>query len=247
MTPLFFGWQDRDDQRLRKARATGRVPIHCCAVKGKGYAPAETSADTYHGVTKFTVATGQQANKLPNALSYTKVFDQTLTAPAEGDPKIVCISATTPSESGIDILAKRFPDRTFDIGLVEQRAVTFADARFAKPLDTDLIRRMVRNHRAVVTAGRGAQGGFGAMVLRYLANEGPLHEAQSCTIAPPDRFIDQAAPDAMYADAGMTGTDIAAMACEAAGIDLRKVSAPAEQAPWQSRPGPLDTSQLWNV
>ncbi len=373
--------------RAARARATGPVLIHCCTVKGKGYAPAETSADKYHGVAKFTVATGEQAKKLPNAPSYTKVFGQTLTALAEEDPKIVGITAAMPSGTGIDILGKRFPDRTFDVGIAEQHAVTFAagmaasglrpfcaiystflqrgydqvvhdvalqnlpvrfaidraglvgadgpthagafdigylaalpnmtvmaaadeaelvhmvataaahdsgpiafryprgegegiempergevleigkgrivregedvallsfgahlgecrkaaetlaergvsvtiaDARFAKPLDTDLIRRLVRSHRAVVTVEQGAQGGFGAMVLHYLANEGLLHEAQIRTVTLPDRFIDQAAPDAMYADAGMTATDIAAMACEAAGIDLRKVSTPVE-------------------
>ena len=373
--------------RAARARAAGPVLIHCCTVKGKGYAPAETSADKYHGVSKFTVSTGEQSKKRPNAPSYTKVFGETLTALAEEDPKIVGITAAMPSGTGIDILGKRFPDRTFDVGIAEQHAVTFAagmaasglrpfcaiystflqrgydqvvhdvalqnlpvrfaidraglvgadgpthagafdigylsalpnmtvmaaadeaelvhivataaahdtgpiafryprgegegvempergevleigkgrivregedvallsfgahlgecrkaaetlaergvsvtiaDARFAKPLDTDLIRRLVRSHRAVVTVEQGAQGGFGAMVLHYLANEGLLHEAQLRTVTLPDRFIDQAAPDAMYADAGMTATDIAAMACEAAGIDLREVSIPAE-------------------
>ncbi len=104
--------------------------------------------------------------------------------------------------------------------------VTIADARFAKPLDRDLIRQLLRHHKALVTIEQGARGGFGAMVLHDLANDGLLDgRCQLRTVTLPDRFIDQAAPDAMYADAGMTATDIAATALQAAGVDMQRVRA----------------------
>lgn len=100
-------------------------------------------------------------------------------------------------------------------------SVTIADARFAKPLDMGLIRNLAKSHRALVTVEQGSQGGFGAMVLHALAGEGLLDGNLAIrTMTLPDRFIDQAAPDAMYADAGMTATDIAATALQAAGIKI---------------------------
>jgi 1-deoxy-D-xylulose-5-phosphate synthase len=88
-------------------------------------------------------------------------------------------------------------------------SVTVADARFAKPLDTDLIDRLVQAHAAVITVEQGAAGGFGAQVLQYLANSGGLdHGCKLRTMTLPDRFIDQASPAAMYADAGLTVADI---------------------------------------
>jgi 1-deoxy-D-xylulose-5-phosphate synthase len=98
-------------------------------------------------------------------------------------------------------------------------SVTIADARFAKPLDRALIRQLWRHHRAVITVEQGSMGGFGAMVLHDLARDGLLDgRAQIRTMTLPDRFIDQAAPDAMYADAGLSATDIAATALQAAGV-----------------------------
>ncbi len=98
-------------------------------------------------------------------------------------------------------------------------SVTVADARFAKPLDRALIRQLWRHHRALVTVEQGAVGGFGAMVLHDLAQEGLLDgSAQIRTMTLPDRFIDQASPDAMYADAGLSAVDIAATALQAAGV-----------------------------
>ena len=364
--------------RTAKTRATGPVLIHACTVKGKGYAPAEASADKYHGVAKFDVGTGTQAKSRPNAPSYTKVFGAALAQEAQHDPAIVAVTAAMPSGTGVDILADRFPKRVFDVGIAEQHGVTFAagmaasglkpfcaiystflqrgydqvvhdvalqnlpvrfaidraglvgadgpthagafdigflsalpnmvvmaagdevelqhmvrtaadydagpiafryprgegdglempergeilkigkgrvvqegsdvallsfgahlgearkaaalldgqgvsvtlaDARFAKPLDKALIRQLVRHHKAVVTLEQGAQGGFGAMVLHMLANEGLLDgRCQLRTLTLPDRFIDQAAPDAMYADAGLSAVDIAAAALQATGI-----------------------------
>ena len=102
---------------------------------------------------------------------------------------------------------------------------TVADARFAKPLDLHLIRTLAKSHRALVTVEQGAQGGFGAMVLHALANEGLLDGGLAIrTMTLPDRFIDQAAPDAMYADAGLTATDIAATALQAVGMKSALVS-----------------------
>jgi len=101
------------------------VLIHVVTKKGKGYAPAENAADKYHGVTKFNVVTGEQS-KGPSAPSYTKVFAQSLVREAEKDDKIVAITAAMPSGTGLDIFAKQFPDRMYDVGIAEQHAVTFA-------------------------------------------------------------------------------------------------------------------------
>ena len=101
------------------------VLIHVVTKKGKGYAPAENAADKYHGVTKFNVVTGEQS-KGGAAPSYTKVFAQALMRQAEKDEKIVAITAAMPSGTGLDLFGSKFPDRTFDVGIAEQHAVTFA-------------------------------------------------------------------------------------------------------------------------
>jgi 1-deoxy-D-xylulose-5-phosphate synthase len=364
--------------RAARARATGPVLIHALTVKGKGYAPAEASADKYHGVSKFDVATGAQAKSRPNAPAYTTVFGQALTDEAARDDRIVGVTAAMPSGTGLDIMAKRFPGRVFDVGIAEQHGVTFAagmaasglkpfcaiystflqrgydqivhdvalqglpvrfaidraglvgqdgathcgafdiaylanlpgmtvmaaadeaelvhmvataaahdagpiafryprgegvgaqmpergvplpigrgrvvaegdqvallsfgahlaevqvaasllarrgitatvvDARFAKPLDTDLIDQLARHHRALVTVEQGAVGGFGAMVLHHLANSGGLDRGLAVrTVTLPDRFIDHASPAQMYADAGMSAEDIATTALRALGL-----------------------------
>jgi 1-deoxy-D-xylulose-5-phosphate synthase len=366
--------------RSARTRATGPVLIHACTVKGKGYAPAETAADKYHGVSKFDVASGAQSKSRPNAPSYTKVFGQALVKIADTDSRVVGITAAMPSGTGMDIFAQSHPKRMFDVGIAEQHGVTFAaalaagglkpfcaiyssflqrgydqivhdvalqnlpvrfavdraglvgadgathagafdvgylaalpnmtvmaasdeaelihmvttaaahnsgpiafryprgegtgvdmpevgtileigkgkivhdgsdvailsfgahlsealkareilmgqgmsvtiaDARFAKPLDTDLIRQLAKNHRALITIEQGSKGGFCAIVLHELANTGQLDEHLAVrTMTLPDRFIDQAAPDAMYADAGLTAADIAATALQAAGIKI---------------------------
>lgn len=104
----------------------GPTLIHVVTEKGKGYTPAETSADKYHGVVKFDVATGKQAKAQANAPAYTKVFGQSLVQEAEKDDKIVAITAAMPSGTGVDIFGKAFPERTFDVGIAEQHGVTFA-------------------------------------------------------------------------------------------------------------------------
>jgi 1-deoxy-D-xylulose-5-phosphate synthase len=105
---------------------TGPILVHVVTQKGKGYGPAEASADKYHAVVKFDVATGAQAKAKPNAPAYQNVFGQSLVKEAQKDEKIVGITAAMPSGTGIDIFNKAFPDRTFDVGIAEQHAVTFA-------------------------------------------------------------------------------------------------------------------------
>ncbi|MGR3494464.1 1-deoxy-D-xylulose-5-phosphate synthase [Citreimonas sp.] len=369
--------------RAARARATGPVLIHCCTVKGKGFAPAEHAADRGHGVAKFDPATGTQKKGAGGPPDYTKVFGRALADEAARDPDIVAVTAAMPSGTGVSIMADRFPGRVFDVGIAEQHGVTFAagmaasglkpfcaiystflqrgydqvvhdvalqglpvrfaidraglvgadgathagafdvaylsnlpgftvmaagdeaelvhmvataaahdagpiafryprgtgagvarpergqvlpigrgrvlregsdvallsfgahlpqvqaaadllerdgltvtvaDARFAKPLDMDLIRQLARHHGALVTVEQGAQGGFGAMVLHALAAEGAFDRGLAIrTMTLPDRFIDQASPEAMYAAAGLTAQDIAARALAALGRDARVV------------------------
>ena len=102
------------------------VLVHVVTQKGKGYAPAESASDKYHGVVKFDVVTGKQAKAASNAPSYTKVFAGELIRQAEKDPRIVAVTAAMPSGTGLDLFGQRFPDRTFDVGIAEQHAVTFA-------------------------------------------------------------------------------------------------------------------------
>jgi 1-deoxy-D-xylulose-5-phosphate synthase len=104
----------------------GPILIHVVTKKGKGYAPAEASADKYHGVAKFNVLTGEQSKSSAKAPSYTKVFAEALIAEAEKDERIVAITAAMPGGTGLDLFAKKFPDRCFDVGIAEQHAVTFA-------------------------------------------------------------------------------------------------------------------------
>ncbi|MFN7497332.1 MAG: 1-deoxy-D-xylulose-5-phosphate synthase [Hyphomonadaceae bacterium] len=102
------------------------VLVHVVTQKGKGYFPAEAADDKYHGVVKFNVVTGEQANAKPNAPSYTRVFADALVKLAEADDKIVAITAAMPSGTGLDVFGKAFPGRTYDVGIAEQHAVTFA-------------------------------------------------------------------------------------------------------------------------
>ncbi|WP_422373050.1 1-deoxy-D-xylulose-5-phosphate synthase [Hoeflea sp.] len=350
---------------LRNVRENGDGPvlIHVVTQKGKGYAPAEAAADKYHGVSKFDVITGTQAKAKPNAPSYTSVFGETLAQEGGHDDRIVAVTAAMPSGTGVDKFAKVFPERTFDVGIAEQHAVTFsagmateglkpfcaiystflqrgydqvvhdvaiqklpvrfpidragfvgadgathagsfdtaylsclpgfvvmaaadeaelkhmvrtaaaydegpisfryprgegvgvempargeileigkgrimregtkvallsfgtrlaeclvaaedldaaglsttvADARFAKPLDTDLIRQLARNHEVLITIEEGSVGGFGSHVMQFLALEGLLDGGLKVRpMVMPDIFMDHAAPEVMYARAGL--------------------------------------------
>jgi 1-deoxy-D-xylulose-5-phosphate synthase len=113
-------------RNVRDAVDEGPILVHVVTKKGHGYPPAEKSPDKYHGVTKFDVITGAQVKPPSNAPSYTKVFAQALVQEAEHDPKIVAVNAAMPSGTGLDIFAKRFPARCFDVGIAEQHGVTFA-------------------------------------------------------------------------------------------------------------------------
>jgi 1-deoxy-D-xylulose-5-phosphate synthase len=105
---------------------TGPILVHVVTQKGKGYAPAEAATDKYHGVVTFDVVTGAQAKPKANAPAYTKVFGESLAKEAAKDSRIVAVTAAMPSGTGIDLFGKEFPARTFDVGIAEQHAVTFA-------------------------------------------------------------------------------------------------------------------------
>jgi 1-deoxy-D-xylulose-5-phosphate synthase len=109
-----------------KAMQDGPILLHVVTQKGKGYTPAENSADKYHGVSKFSVVTGKQATGSAGAPAYQKVFGQTLAKLGETDDRICAITAAMPSGTSTDIFARRFPERHFDVGIAEQHAVTFA-------------------------------------------------------------------------------------------------------------------------
>ena len=113
-------------ENVKNSNHQGPVLIHIRTQKGKGYKPAEDSGDKYHGVSKFNVSTGEQTKSNSNIPSYTKVFAETLIKHAEQDTKIIGITGAMPSGTGLNLFEKKFPDRTFDVGIAEQHAVTFA-------------------------------------------------------------------------------------------------------------------------
>ena len=113
-------------ENVKKSNHQGPVLIHVRTKKGKGYKPAEESGDKYHGVSKFNISTGEQSKTKSNTPSYTKVFAETLIKHAEQDTKIIGITGAMPSGTGLNLFEKKFPDRTFDVGIAEQHAVTFA-------------------------------------------------------------------------------------------------------------------------
>ena len=363
----------------------GPILVHVVTEKGKGYLPAEQSADKYHGVARFDVVTGTQMKGKSNAPAYTKVFANALVQEAEKDSKIVAVTAAMPSGTGLDIFGKAFPDRTFDVGIAEQHAVTFcaglaaggmkpfaaiystflqrgydqvvhdvaiqglpvrfaidraglvgadgpthagsfditylatlpgfvvmaagdeaelvhmvataaaiddrpsafrfprgegigvdmpefgvpleigkgrilregtsvailsfgarlaevlqaaddlaamglsatvADARFAKPLDGDLIARLAREHPLLVTIEEGAVGGFGSHVLQFLATNDLLDGLKVRPMVLPDIFIEHDKPEKMYDVAGLNAPQIVTTVVSALGIDAH-ATAPA--------------------
>jgi 1-deoxy-D-xylulose-5-phosphate synthase len=113
-------------RNVREAEESGPILLHVITQKGKGYPPAEASADKLHAVGRFNVVTGEQAKAPPGPPTYTRVFADALTAEAEIDSRIVAITAAMPSGTGLDRFARRFPTRCFDVGIAEQHAVTFA-------------------------------------------------------------------------------------------------------------------------
>ncbi len=113
-------------ENVKNSNHQGPVLIHVRTQKGKGYKPAEVSGDKYHGVSKFNISTGEQSKSKSNVPSYTKVFAETLIKHAEQDTKIIGITGAMPSGTGLNLFEKKFPDRSFDVGIAEQHAVTFA-------------------------------------------------------------------------------------------------------------------------
>ena len=113
-------------ENVKNSNHQGPILIHARTQKGKGYKPAEDSGDKYHGVSKFNVSTGEQIKSKSNTPSYTKVFAETLIKHAEQDTKIIGITGAMPAGTGLNLFEKKFPDRTFDVGIAEQHAVTFA-------------------------------------------------------------------------------------------------------------------------
>ena len=113
-------------RNVREAEESGPILLHVITRKGHGYAPAEASADKYHGVSRFNVVTGEQVKAPPGPPSYTRVFADSLIAEAEADERVVAVNAAMPTGTGLDRFAERFPTRCFDVGIAEQHAVTFA-------------------------------------------------------------------------------------------------------------------------
>ena len=113
-------------ENVKNSSHQGPILIHLRTQKGKGYKPAEESGDKYHGVSKFNIATGEQSKSVSSVPSYTRVFAETLIKHAEQDTKIIGITGAMPSGTGINLFEKKFPERTFDVGIAEQHAVTFA-------------------------------------------------------------------------------------------------------------------------
>ncbi len=113
-------------RNVREAEENGPILLHVITKKGYGYAPAESSSDKLHAVSKFNVVTGEQVKAPPGPPQYTRVFADALIAEAAVDPRIVAVTAAMPTGTGLDRFASRFPDRCFDVGIAEQHAVTFA-------------------------------------------------------------------------------------------------------------------------
>ena len=121
-------------RNLESAKWDGPVFLHVVTKKGYGYEPAEKSEDKYHGVGKFNVVTGEQVKSSSKIPSYTKVFANSLIKHAKKDKNVVAVTAAMPSGTGLDLFQKEFPQRTFDVGIAEQHAVTFAAGMAARGL-----------------------------------------------------------------------------------------------------------------
>src|SRR5206468_431447 len=279
----------------------GPMLVHVVTKKGKGYEPAENAADKYHGVVKFDVVSGVQAKAAGGAPSYTSVYAKALSTEMARDEKVVAITAAMPSGTGLDKVAEQFPERTFDVGIAEQHAVTFAgglaaqgykpfcaiystflqraydqvvhdiaiqnlpvrfamdraglvradgathagsfdlaypcplpksprlaeaekaadqldakglsttvaDLRFAKPLDSELTRKLLTTHEVAVTIEEAAIGGVGAHVLTLASDEGLVDAGLKIrTMRLPDRFQDQEKPEKQYDEAHLNAPHI---------------------------------------
>ncbi len=194
------------------------VLIHIVTKKGKGYAPAENAADKYHGVNKFNVVTGEQS-KGASAPSYTKVFAQALVRQAEKDDKIVAITAAMPSGTGLDIFGSKFPDRTFDVGIAEQHAVTFSAGLAAdgmKPFCTIYSTFLQRGYDQVVH-----DVAIQKLPVRFAMDRAGLVGADGPTHAGTFDVGYMGALPGMIVMAAADGNDLSRMVATAAAIDDR--------------------------
>ena len=189
---------------LRNVRDNGNGPvlIHVVTQKGKGYAPAEAAADKYHGVNKFDVITGAQAKAKPNAPAYTSVFAEALVEEARHDEKIIGITAAMPDGTGLSKLASVFPERTFDVGIAEQHAVTFAAGLASegfKPFAAIYSTFLQRAYDQVVhdVAIQGLPVRFPIDRAGYVGADGPTHAGSFDTtyLATLPGFVVMAAAD----------------------------------------------------
>jgi len=159
---------------------SGPILVHVVTKKGKGYAPAEDAADKYHGVNKFNVITGAQAKPPSNAPSYTSVFAQSLIEEARHDDRIVAVTAAMPTGTGLDRFGEHFPSRTFDVGIAEQHAVTFAAGMATeglKPFVAIYSTFLQRAYDQVIhdVAVQGLPVRFAIDRAGYVGADGPTH------------------------------------------------------------------------
>lgn len=166
-------------QNVRDAES-GPILIHVVTKKGKGYGPAESSADKYHGVNKFNVITGAQTKPQSNAPSYTSVFAQSLIEEAKADDRVVAITAAMPNGTGLDKFAELFPTRIFDVGIAEQHAVTFAAGMATeglKPFCAIYSTFLQRAYDQVIhdVAVQGLPVRFAIDRAGYVGADGPTH------------------------------------------------------------------------
>jgi 1-deoxy-D-xylulose-5-phosphate synthase len=195
------------------------VVVHVVTQKGKGYAPAESSADKLHAVVKFDVVSGKQSKAVSNAPSYTKVFGTELIKRAGRDPKIVAITAAMPSGTGLDLFGQAFPDRTYDVGIAEQHAVTFAAGLAAdgmKPFCAIYSTFLQRGYDQVVH-----DVAIQSLPVRFAMDRAGLVGADGCTHAGTFDIGYMGALPGMILMAAADEADLAAMIATACEIDDR--------------------------
>ncbi len=224
-------------------RADGPVLIHCVTQKGKGYAPAENSADKYHGVSKFDVVTGEMKKAASNAPSYTKVFAQSLVKEADKDDRIVAVTAAMPGGTGLDLFEKAHPSRCFDVGIAEQHGVTFCAGLAAeglKPFAAIYSTFLQRGYDQVVhdVAIQGLPVRFAIDRAGLVGADGPTHAGSFDTgfLASLPGFVVMACGDeAELVHMVATAASIDDRPCsfryprgEGVGVDMPEVGAPLE-------------------
>jgi 1-deoxy-D-xylulose-5-phosphate synthase len=195
------------------------VVVHVVTQKGKGYAPAESSADKLHAVVKFDVVSGKQNKAVSNAPSYTKVFGTELIKRAERDPKIVAITAAMPSGTGLDLFGQAFPSRTYDVGIAEQHAVTFAAGLAAdgmKPFCAIYSTFLQRGYDQVVH-----DVAIQSLPVRFAMDRAGLVGADGCTHAGSFDIGYMGALPGMVLMAAADEAELAAMIATACEIDDR--------------------------